>query len=78
VKDKAFMKAFGEHLRSLRQERGLTLENLEELTEIHYNQIGRIERGEINPTICTLLVLSKALKVHHKDLLNFEYKPGKN
>ncbi|WP_197413374.1 helix-turn-helix domain-containing protein [Flavobacterium sp. TMP13] len=32
------------------------------------NQVSRIERGETNPTVKTLLIIAKALKVEIKDL----------
>jgi transcriptional regulator with XRE-family HTH domain len=32
------------------------------------NQVSRIERGETNPTVKTLTIIAKALKVNIKDL----------
>jgi hypothetical protein len=46
--------------------------DLEELTSIHYNQIGRIERGEITTSIYNIYIFSKALDVDPKRLVDFE------
>jgi transcriptional regulator with XRE-family HTH domain len=40
-------------------------------SELSTNQIGRIERGEINAGLSTIFELSKALKVNIKDLFDF-------
>ena len=66
------MKLFGEHLRKLRKERSLSQEDFVSLAETPTSQIGRFERGERAPTILTLLILSRALEVHPKDLLDFQ------
>jgi transcriptional regulator with XRE-family HTH domain len=69
VKDEANLKPLGTAVRSLRQERGLTQEDLAGATELHRNHIGGIERGERNITIVTLFRLAHALKVPPADLL---------
>lgn len=74
IRDKSFIKAFGVNLRNIRIEKGLSQEELAYAADIPINQIGRIERGEVNTTISTILVISKALKIHHKVLLDFDYK----
>jgi len=66
-------KAFGDHLRKLRLDQNLSQEDLANLTDVPISQIGRIERGEGNPTISTLYLLSKALKIDLKDLLSFDF-----
>ncbi len=55
----------------LRLSKGLSQVQLEFESEISKNQIGNIERGEINPTISTLKRIAKALGVQPKDLLDF-------
>ncbi len=71
IKDKDFLLAFGKHLRKLRKSKGLTQEKLGFLAEVSKNQVGEIERGEINPTICTLKVLANALEVELKEMMDF-------
>jgi DNA-binding XRE family transcriptional regulator len=48
------------------------METLANDAEIEYRQLGRIERGEINTTIITLLKIAKALNVDIKMLFDFE------
>lgn len=74
IRDTKFIKAFGSNLRNVRKEKGFSQEDLAYASDIPINQIGRIERGEVNTTISTILVISKALKIHYKELLNFEFK----
>ena len=61
----------GEQLRKVRLSKSLSQEDLAGIAEIALSQIGRIERGESNPTISTLYIISKSLNVPLKDLLNF-------
>lgn len=66
-------KVFGEHLRKLRLAHNLSQEELANSIDIPISQIGRIERGEGNPTISTLYLLAQAFKIDLKDLLSFDY-----
>ncbi len=70
-RDKKFLKAFGENLRELRTEHGLSQQDLALQADINKNQISNIERGEVNPTITTLNSIAKALKIPTKNLLDF-------
>ena len=72
VRDTVFIKAFGENLRKLRKEKQLSQEELSYKADIPINQIGRIERGEVNTTISTISVIARALEVHQMELLRFE------
>jgi transcriptional regulator with XRE-family HTH domain len=72
VKDKAFLKAFGDHLKKLREAKGVSQENLALDANIAENQVGLIEKGRINTSISTLYALSKALGVNYRELLSFE------
>ena len=71
VKNIKFMKAFGKNLKALRNNANLSQEDLANDCDISISQIGRIERGEINTTISTLFVLSKALNIEVKNLFDF-------
>ncbi len=62
---------FGKHLKKLRQEKGITQEDLAYNSGISLSQIARIETGKINPTLCTLLEIAKNLKINKQDLFNF-------
>lgn len=72
-----FLKAFGTRLKKLREEKQLSQRAFSEIAGIKYSQIGRIERGEQNPTLSTVYVLAKALELTVSDLLNFEFSEKK-
>ena len=72
IKDIDFTKAFGNNLYVLRKRTGLTQEELANDADIPISQVGRIERGEVNTTISTAYVLSKALKIPVSELFIFE------
>jgi len=67
-----YLKRFGNNLRNIRKEKGLTMEAVANEAEIEYRQLGRIERGEINTTIISLLRIAEILKVDMKMLFDFE------
>jgi transcriptional regulator with XRE-family HTH domain len=59
-------------LREIRQEKGLTLKQLAEISGVHYVKIAQIETGKIKPENITLknaLKLAKALDCSTDDLL---------
>jgi predicted transcriptional regulator len=49
----------------------VTQEELSFRSEISLSQIARIETGKINPTLCTLVVISESLKIELNELLSF-------
>ena len=62
------IKSIGENIRQKRIELNLSQEALSFDANIPKNQIGRIERGEINTTITTLYKICQALKIDIKEL----------
>lgn len=70
VKDDIFLRQLGNRIRELRKNRGLTQIDLGTMIENHGEQIGRIERGELNVTICTLKKIADGLEINLKDLLD--------
>lgn len=62
-------KAFGDALRSLREDRKLSQEQLGYDTELHRNYIGRMERGELNFSFDRLLRVANALEVPPSELM---------
>lgn len=71
VRNTKLIKRFGKRLRELRESSGMSQESLANEAEVPISQIGRIERGEINPTLSTLYNLSGALKISLQELLTF-------
>ena len=61
------------NVKRLRLTMGLSQEELANFANVPISQIGRIERGEGNPTLSTLFSLSKALNVDLKDLIGFNH-----
>ncbi len=66
------IKAFGEHLRQLRKEKGLSQEDLAFAADIELSQISRIERGIINTSISQVFQIAEALGVPSAALFDFE------
>ena len=71
VRDKKYLKLFGKHLKKLRQGKGISQEELYFNAGLGKNQIGNIERGEVNPTLSTLNAISKSLNISLKELFEF-------
>lgn len=70
-----YLKKLGNNLRSIRKGKGLSMETVANEAEIEYRQLGRIERGEVNTTIISLLRIVEVLKVDIKMLFEFENEP---
>ena len=69
---KDYLLRFGEKLKTLRTAKGLSLRALAALCSVDHSDIGKIENGEINITILTVLELATALEVKPRRLLDFE------
>ena len=71
IRDKKYLKDLGNRLRDMRIKRSISIRELSYGADISRSQINSIEKGDINPTICTLKVIADALEVQVKDLLDF-------
>ncbi|WP_428590160.1 helix-turn-helix domain-containing protein [Pseudodesulfovibrio sp.] len=56
------MSEFGQRVRQLREEAGLSQEKLAELTDVHRTYISGIERGRQNISLLTMHQLALALE----------------
>ena len=61
---------FGERVRDLRKERGLSQEQLAFKADLHRTYIGMIERAEKNITLINIEKISNSLNVSIKELFN--------
>lgn len=77
VINKPYVKALGRRIIELRQAKALSQETLANLADVPTNQIGRIERGEINTTVSTIYAIAKALKMRVADIYDFPFKEKK-
>jgi transcriptional regulator with XRE-family HTH domain len=60
----------GRRIRTMREDAGISQENLGHLSSLHRTYIGAIERGERNPSVLSLKKIADALKVNLGDLFN--------
>lgn len=65
------LKRFGQRVRHLRKERGITQEQLAHEAGIERSYMGAIERGERNPSLEKIHRICKALKVKSSEILPF-------
>jgi transcriptional regulator with XRE-family HTH domain len=70
--DKKVLKKFGENLRKLRKDKGLSLRQMSYTCSIDNSKIAKIEKGMVNVTLTTLLQLAHALETHPSVLLDYE------
>lgn len=63
-------KSFGEHLRNLRENAGLTLKFVSEQISIDTSLLAKIERNERQPTKQIIKQVADFFKVDEKELLN--------
>ncbi len=65
------LETFGNRLKMIRENTGISQLRLSKLTGVMREQISRIENGQINPTLETIYKLSTALEVPLSDLFDF-------
>lgn len=68
-KEKILIK-FGERVRALRKEQGLSQQQLAFNAELHRTYIGMIERAEKNVTLINIEKIANALGVNIKELFD--------
>lgn len=66
----AALKMIGKNIRTIRNSKGLSMEAVANEANIEFRQLGRIERGEGNTTVVSLLKIAVALKVDISDFFH--------
>ncbi|MCC6690446.1 MAG: helix-turn-helix transcriptional regulator [Bacteroidia bacterium] len=70
--DEKGLKAFAKHLKTIRQKKGFTQEELAYQSGLSLSQIARIETFRINPTLSTIFTIARTLKVPLYELFHFD------
>nr|WP_255496386.1 helix-turn-helix transcriptional regulator [Mucilaginibacter sp. FT3.2] len=68
-RDPQLSKDFGETLRELRNEQKLSQEYVANMLGTSQSQVGRLERGETNPTLATMGAIFDVLGISLRELL---------
>lgn len=68
-----FIKAFGDNLRNIRLEKGISQEELADRADLTLSQVGRVERGVTNTSVSMVYVFAKALDIEPYRLLQFDF-----
>ena len=69
--DTTFLKAFGNHLKAVRESKNITQAQLAIDCEFDVSVISRIERGVVNTSLSNLKLISSALQIELKELFVF-------
>lgn len=68
------MKKFGQKLRTLRQQRGLTMKQLGEMLEVSDSHVSRLETGDKTPNVAMVLKIAQIFDVSTDVLIKDELK----
>lgn len=63
MSNKKMLRALGEEIRVQRVARKLSQEDLADRADLHRNMIGRLERGEANPSYTTMRAVCAAMRM---------------
>jgi transcriptional regulator with XRE-family HTH domain len=66
------MKRFAEKLRTLRNQRGLTIRQLSDLLDVSFGYVGKMERGERLPNVAMLVKVADLFDVSLDRLIRDE------
>jgi transcriptional regulator with XRE-family HTH domain len=72
-RDQEFIKKVCERIIEIRKRKGIVQEDLVDRTGFGIKQIGNIERGVSNTSISNIAAIAKALEVHPRELLDFDF-----
>lgn len=71
LRNEKVIKALGKRIRSLRNEKNMSMEQLAYSTGIEYSQLSRIELGQVNTSVSHVAAIAETLKVPIASLFDF-------
>lgn len=71
-KEEKALKEFGKTIKRLRLEKGFSTRQFAMVAKIAHSVVTKLESGQTNPTLTTLLKLASALEVAPAKLLDFQ------
>ncbi|MDH1883695.1 MULTISPECIES: helix-turn-helix domain-containing protein [Empedobacter] len=69
---RSYLIYFGKNLEKIRTEKGLSYRQLAQRCDVDFSEISKIEKGERNIQITTIVELAKGLNKSPKDLFDFK------
>lgn len=73
-KEREILKEFGRNLKALREKRSLSFREFSRLSGVNTGDLVKYENGDSGPNLLTLKKLSVGLKIHPKELIDFDFK----
>jgi transcriptional regulator with XRE-family HTH domain len=77
-RDQDFIMNICKKILEIRKIKGIVQEDLVDRTGFNLKQIGNIERGISNTSVSNIAAIARALEVHPKELLDFDFEIPKN
>lgn len=68
-----FLKDFGANFGKIRQAKNLSFRSLSQKCDLDYADLNKIEKGNRNITLSTIVELAKGLDIHPKKLFDFSF-----
>ena len=63
-----FFKQFGEHLRKIREQKGISLRELELRGDVDRHTLSKIENGKMNPSLYNLKRICEMMEISFEEL----------
>lgn len=76
-RNQEFIDQIAKRISEIRGSKGIVQEDIVDRTGFTQKQVWKILNGKINPTISTLEAVAKALEIHPKELLDFDFEQPK-
>lgn len=72
-RNQEFIDQICNRISEIRAAKGIVQEDIVDRTGFTQKQVWKILNGKINPTISTIEAVAKALEIHPKEILNFDF-----